>query len=159
MLLRILSYKQRVFQRQILKQHCNWILEYLEIKLVPILRLCLWLICKETYHQRFYVPSDRLTLSQPPPSRNLSRPPRRCHPTHVNFRSQIRRPVQKPTLITRKQIFILERTLLSGTTLYIAGYASSTPYTNFAFLSATNCCPSTLSGKVESSFLRTWPAT
>jgi len=31
------------------------------------------------------------------------------------------------TLVTRKQMFIRERTDLSGTTLYTSGYASSAP--------------------------------
>jgi hypothetical protein len=62
------------------------------------------------------------------------------------------------TCVTRKQIFILERTLLSGTTLYDSGCASSTAYISCAFFSDKACWPSTLSGKVPSDFLRTWPA-
>jgi hypothetical protein len=41
----------------------------------------------------------------------------------------------------QKHTFILERTLLSGTTLYIAGYASSASYINLASRQATTCCP------------------
>ena len=77
---------------------------------------------------------------------NIDRSMKPCRPFSIRLSAPARSvfSLTESPLRTRKQIFILLRTSLWGTTWYVSGFASRISYISFAFAFDTSSCPASL---------------